>query len=181
MTACNATAPSSWKVGGGRISTDVVAASSARRPVTVAARSSAPAGVGLLALLLLLLVSPAAAQDAAADMPPSEMAWRIALCCILVLGSGYCSGLTLAVMGLDPLTLEITKSAGTPQERAWAAAILPVRKRGNLLLCSLLWSNMAINAGLSIVMAELTSGEGDESGSGDCGHEGSSGDCGRLV
>lgn len=39
-----------------------------------------------------------------------------------------------------------------------AQKIQPVRENGNLLLCTLLLGNVAVNALLSIVMAELTSG-----------------------
>lgn len=96
----------------------------------------------MLPLLLLLgaLVSGALAQESgAAGMSTAEVTWRIAVCCLLVAASAYCSGLTLAVMGLDPFTLEITSQAGTPKEREWALAILPVRRKGNQLLATLLW------------------------------------------
>ena len=107
------------------------------------------------------LLVGAAAQDGIDtlqhDLTAPEVAWRVAACCILVLGSAYCSGLTLAVMGLDPQTLEITKAAGTPEERVWAAAILPVRRKGNQLLASLLWSNMCVpHARVEMLVDALT-------------------------
>lgn len=42
--------------------------------------------------------------------------------------------------------------------RSISQKIQPVRADGNLLLCTLLLGNVAVNALLSIVMAELTSG-----------------------
>eukprot|EP01104_Vermistella_antarctica_P001228 TRINITY_DN1128_c0_g1_i1.p1 TRINITY_DN1128_c0_g1~~TRINITY_DN1128_c0_g1_i1.p1 ORF type:complete len:606 (-),score=152.92 TRINITY_DN1128_c0_g1_i1:143-1960(-) len=76
----------------------------------------------------------------------------------LVILSGLFSGLTLGLMSLDPVQLKILVGAGSPQQVKMAKRIRPLRKRGNLLLCTLLLGNVAVNALLSILLADLTSG-----------------------
>eukprot|EP00316_Scyphosphaera_apsteinii_P000238 CAMPEP_0119313998 /NCGR_PEP_ID=MMETSP1333-20130426/31204_1 /TAXON_ID=418940 /ORGANISM="Scyphosphaera apsteinii, Strain RCC1455" /LENGTH=591 /DNA_ID=CAMNT_0007319007 /DNA_START=301 /DNA_END=2076 /DNA_ORIENTATION=- len=54
--------------------------------------------------------------------------------------------------------LEILIAGGTANQKLQAQRILPVRKRGNLLLCTLLMGNAVVNAFLSILTASMTSG-----------------------
>lgn len=79
---------------------------------------------------------------------------------IVVLGcmSAFFSGLTLGLLGLDKIGLQIVMSGDDADLAAKAAKIAPIREDGNLLLCTLLLGNVAVNAALSILMADLTSG-----------------------
>ena len=54
--------------------------------------------------------------------------------------------------------MQILVEGGDPKERQFAKTILPMRKRGNLLLCTLLLGNTLTNCALSILLADLTTG-----------------------
>jgi hypothetical protein len=77
---------------------------------------------------------------------------------ILVCFSALFSGLTLGLLGLDKIGLEIIIAGDDPELAKCARSIAPVRANGNLLLCTLLLGNVAVNALLSILMANMTSG-----------------------
>jgi metal transporter CNNM len=77
---------------------------------------------------------------------------------VLLAHSGMFSGLTLGLMSLDLAGLRIVISGGTEEEAANALMILPLRKRGNLLLCTLLIGNTLVNAAFAIFSASFTGG-----------------------
>ncbi len=52
-------------------------------------------------------------------------------------------------MSLDMVSLEILAEGGEEQERECAKQILPIRAKGNLLLCTLLLGNTMVNGELS--------------------------------
>lgn len=72
--------------------------------------------------------------------------------------SALFSGLTLGLLSLDKMGLQIIIGGGDPVLAKYARAIIPVRERGNQLLCTLLLGNVAVNSLLSILMADMTSG-----------------------
>jgi metal transporter CNNM len=89
--------------------------------------------------------------------------WNYIVIVFLAVMSGMFSGLNLGLLGLEVKDLElITKTDTTNEdellEAKYAEAILPLRRRGNLLLCTILLGNVTVNSGLSILMGNLTSG-----------------------
>ena len=68
--------------------------------------------------------------------------------------SGLFSGLTIGLTGLDKFELERKIKLGSKE----AKAVYSVRRRGNLLLCTLLLGNVAVNSALSIFLGSIASG-----------------------
>ncbi len=73
---------------------------------------------------------------------------------ILVLLSGLFSGLTLGLLSLNTTELKRKMDLGDKD----AEQVYPVRKRGNLLLCTLLLGNVAVNSALAIFLGNIASG-----------------------
>jgi metal transporter CNNM len=121
----------------------------------------------LLPLLLLLLTAQQAEADTNTTGCPTlteESSFALPfpldfiIIVFLVCFSALFSGLTLGVLGLDKIGLEIIIAGDDPELAECARIIAPVRANGNLLLCTLLLGNVAVNALLSILMANMTSG-----------------------
>lgn len=73
---------------------------------------------------------------------------------ILLVLSAIFSGLNLGLYSLNRTDLERKTELGNKQ----AARVLRVRKRGNLLLVSLLLGNVAVNSVIAILLGDVTSG-----------------------
>lgn len=85
----------------------------------------------------------------------SETTWYAIGVVILVVFGGLISGLTIGLMGLDETNLTVLQRSGSPREKRYATAILPIRKNGYLLLCTLLIANAIISETLPILMDRL--------------------------
>lgn len=87
---------------------------------------------------------------------PLWMSIGIIILCLTF--SALFSGLNLGLMSMDQTELKIVANTGTEAEKHYARAIMPVRKTGNYLLCSILLGNVLVNSTLTIMMDDLTSG-----------------------
>ncbi|KAK3595841.1 hypothetical protein CHS0354_014663 [Potamilus streckersoni] len=77
---------------------------------------------------------------------------------LLLTLSGLFSGLNLGLMTLDKTDLKIIEKCGSPNEKKYAKAIAPLRKRGNFLLCTLLLGNVLVNNTLTVLLDDITNG-----------------------
>lgn len=77
----------------------------------------------------------------------------IIIICLLALSAMF-SGLTLGLLSLNLTDLERKIKLGDKN----AIKVYPIRKKGNLLLCTLLLGNVAVNSALSIFLGALVSG-----------------------
>ncbi|KEP64193.1 UNVERIFIED_CONTAM: CBS domain-containing protein [Hammondia hammondi] len=96
----------------------------------------------------------------AAAIPP---AGSITLAVFCAIGSAMFSGLTLGLLTLDIVQLKLlinrpNKTAQDERNAKYARKILPLRSDGNYLLVTLLTGNVAVNAGFSILLGDLTDG-----------------------
>ena len=83
---------------------------------------------------------------------------QILILVVLLSFSALFSGLTLGLMSLDITGLEIVMAGDDPDAAKYAETIYPLRKQGNLLLCTLLLGNVAVNSLMSIFSAEMFDG-----------------------
>lgn len=90
----------------------------------------------------------------------------ISVAVVLAILSGIFSGMTLGLMSLDVVQLRVlmecaARSPDDPiakRDANRARRIYRLRKDGNLLLVTLVISNVAVNSGFSIITSDLTSG-----------------------
>ena len=82
--------------------------------------------------------------------------WPAAI--LLIALSALFAGLTLGMLSLDKIELEVVAAGDDKKLAECARKIIPVRKNGNLLLCTFLIGNTACNSMSSILMADLEGG-----------------------
>jgi hypothetical protein len=97
-------------------------------------------------------------EDSSSFLSAVPIPVQIIFIIILLSLSAIFSGLTLGLMSLDLTGLEIVMAGDDPKLAQCAKDIYPIRKRGNLLLCTLLLGNVSVNSLLSIFMANFTNG-----------------------
>ncbi|PIC17601.1 hypothetical protein B9Z55_023789 [Caenorhabditis nigoni] len=90
------------------------------------------------------------------EIPPAEHVmprWLSIIClAFLLCSSALFSGLNIGLMSLSPYELQLYRASGTNSEKKYSEKILPVRKKGNQLLCTLIIGNVVVNVGISMLM-----------------------------
>lgn len=72
--------------------------------------------------------------------------------------SALFSGLNLGLMSLDLTELSILKKCGTKKEKVYATKIYPLRRKGNLLLCTILIGNVLVNSTSTLILGNYLEG-----------------------
>ena len=92
--------------------------------------------------------------EEAGHVAPGDPAYyfNLGMSVLMVLLAGVMAGCTMGLLSLDPLALRLKVLEGTPSERAYAEAILPVLESHHRLLVSLLLCNAAANEALPIFL-----------------------------
>ncbi|XP_047128854.1 metal transporter CNNM4 [Hydra vulgaris] len=83
---------------------------------------------------------------------------KATLLTILMMLSAMFSGLNLGLMSFDLNELKIISTSSSIQNQKYAKKIIPVRRHGNFLLCTLLLGNTLVNSTFTIILDSVTSG-----------------------
>lgn len=91
-------------------------------------------------------------DEAEGELSGSGLVFLILADAVLLLFAALFAGLTLALLGLDSLSLEIIADSGAEPDKTYATKILPIRQLGNQLLCTLIMGNVMVNT----LIAQIT-------------------------
>lgn len=77
---------------------------------------------------------------------------------ILLCFSALFSGLNLGLMSLDLTELAHLVRIGSAKEKSYAKKIIPLRQKGNLLLCTILIGNVLVNSTSTLILGNYLEG-----------------------
>jgi metal transporter CNNM len=79
----------------------------------------------------------------------------IVIIAVLVAVSALCTALGVETLSLSRSEIKMLRSCGVSDERRFAKAIGPFRKRGNRILCGLLFSSLFVNAAVAVLIEDM--------------------------
>lgn len=96
-------------------------------------------------------------------MEPLTLAWNLGVILALTFLSQVFTGLNIGLMSLDTAQLKVliavpNKGEAAMQAAKYARRILPLRQKGNLLLCTILLGNTAVNAVMAVFLGNIAGG-----------------------
>lgn len=80
---------------------------------------------------------------------------KIIITIVFLCVSGVFSGLALVLLSLTKSELKVLRNHGTSKERHFVKASVPLRKRGNYLLCTILLMNTLANVVVTVLLFQL--------------------------
>jgi len=83
---------------------------------------------------------------------------KICLILMLFVVSGFYSGLNLGLMSLSVNDLRLIAESEDSSMRYYAKRVLPLRRRGNYLLCSIVIANVLVNSLATVLLDSLVHG-----------------------
>lgn len=83
---------------------------------------------------------------------------KICLILMLFIVSGFYSGLNLGLMSLSVNDLRLIAESEDSSMRYYAKRVLPLRRRGNYLLCSIVIANVLVNSLATVLLDSLVHG-----------------------
>ncbi|CCW66519.1 unnamed protein product [Phytomonas sp. Hart1] len=95
--------------------------------------------------LVLPILGSGEDEKIASRLTGNQWVYLIIADSVLLLFAALFAGLTLALLGLDTLSLEIIADSGSEPDKTYARKILPIRKLGNQLLFTLILGNVMVN------------------------------------
>ena len=99
------------------------------------------------------------AEESVDPESDSNQVYFIIAAFVLICLSGLFSGLNLGLMSFSEEDLHIIiEGSDDEDDKRYARIIYPLRKRGNLLLCTVLLGNTLVNAAIAILLADISGG-----------------------
>ena len=87
--------------------------------------------------------------------PDPQFYYTLGIVVALITAAGLMAGCTMGILSLDQMTLTLKQLEGTPDEKRWASALLPVVTNHHHLLVALLLVNAGANEALPIFLDRL--------------------------